>query len=215
MLLFALIARGFVRLAALSRGSPAGGVGWRFGLASLERHALTSMVQIVALALGFMALLLLTVIRNDLMLAWQRAVPADAPNRFVVNIQPEQLGDVRRFFADHVLQTEFSPMIRGRLIRVNGVDTKPDGFVDERARRLIEREFNLSYRPDLPSGNALTAGRWFASDENGRGLASVEVGLAKTLGLKVGDRLEFVVAGEKVEIQVLNLRKLNWDSDAL
>ena len=217
MLVFALVARGTIRLAALVRGSARsrtgqGGIGWRYGLASLERRSAASVVQIVALALGFMALLLLTVTRNDLLDAWQKAIPPEAPNRFVVNIQPDQLDDVRRSFSSKGVNAEFAPMVRGRLSRVNGVEISPASYEDDRAKRLIDREFNLSYRMDLPKGNAMTAGRWFAASERDKGLASVEDGLAKTLGLKVGDTLEFVVAGEKVEMQVLGLRKLNWDS---
>ena len=217
MLAFALLARLAIRLAALGRGGARsrrgqGGIGWRYGLASLERRSAASVVQIVALALGFMALLLLTVIRNDLLDAWQRAIPHDAPNRFVVNIQPDQLEGVRRQFAEYELEAEFSPMVRGRLAKVNGVEVSPENYEDDRARRLVEREFNLSYRMDLPNGNTVTAGRWFSGAEANQGLASVEDGLAKTLGLKLGDRLEFAVAGEKVEMQVLGLRKLNWDS---
>ena len=217
LLLFALIARAAIRVAALARGgarSPSGqgGVGWRYGLASLERRSLASVVQIVALSLGLMALLLLTVTRNDLLDAWQRAIPPEAPNRFVVNIQPDQLDGVRRAFADDQVAAEFAPMVRARLARVNGTEISPASFADERAKRLIDREFNLSYRTDLPQGNATTAGRWFSAADAGQGVASVEDGLAKTLGLKVGDRLEFVVAGETVKMQVLGLRKLNWDS---
>ncbi len=213
LLLFAVAARAFVYLVARWRGRASGrGAGWRFGLASLERHALASVAQIVALALGFMAMLLLTVTRNDLMTAWQRAIPADAPNRFVVNIQPEQLVEVRRFFADNGLTPEFSPMIRARLVKVNGVETRPGNYEDERARRLVEREFNLSYRADLPAGNAVTAGRWFTPNEVTQNVASVEEGLAKTLRLAPGDRLEFQIAGEKADVTVVGLRKLNWDS---
>ena len=220
LLLFALIARAAIRVAALARGgarSPSGqgGVGWRYGLASLERRSLASVVQIVALSLGFMALLLLTVTRNDLLDAWQRAIPTDAPNRFVVNIQPDQLDGVRRSFADNQVAADFAPMVRARLASVNGAEIGPASFEDERAKRLIDREFNLSYRMDLPQGNAITAGRWFSAADAGpgaAGVASVEDGLAKTLGLKVGDRLEFVIAGESVKMQVLGLRKLNWDS---
>jgi putative ABC transport system permease protein len=214
MLVFALIARASIALAALARGGARSrtGIGWRYGLASLERRSAASVVQIVALALGLMALLLLTVTRNDLLDAWQRAIPHDAPNRFVVNIQPDQLNDVRRVFADGHVAAEFAPMVRARLARVNGQEIGPANFADERAKRLIDREFNLSYRMDLPQGNSTTAGRWFSAAEAGQGVASVEDGLAKTLGLKVGDRLEFVVAGETVKMQVLGLRKLNWDS---
>ncbi|MEO8411144.1 MAG: ABC transporter permease, partial [Propionivibrio sp.] len=165
MAFFALVARLAIRLAALARGSARsrsgqGGIGWRYGLASLERRAGASVAQIVALALGFMALILLTVTRSDLLDAWQRAIPADAPNRFVINIQPNQLADVRALFAGDGVSAEFAPMVRGRLERVNGQDLAPKDFEDQRAQRLIEREFNLSYRQDLPPGNTLTAGRW-------------------------------------------------------
>lgn len=218
MLLFALVARVAIRIAALLRGGArsetgqGGSVGWRYGLASLERRNAASVVQIVALALAFMALLLLTVTRNDLLDAWHRALPAEAPNRFVVNIQPDQLESVQRTFADEHLSAEFAPMVRGRLARVNGVEVGPSSYEDERAKRLIDREFNLSYRMDLPEGNAVTAGRWFSAADAGHGAASVEVGLAATLGLKPGDQLEFVIGGEPVAMQVVGLRKLNWDS---
>ena len=214
LVVFALVARTAIRVAALVRGRARSrrGIGWRYGLASLERRSLASVVQIVALSLGLMALLLLTVTRNDLLDAWQRAIPRDAPNRFVINIQPDQLDGVRRAFAENKLDAEFAPMVRARLARVNDRDIGPGDFDDDRAKRLIDREFNLSYRMDLPPGNATTAGRWFSAADAGQSVASVEDGLAKTLGLKVGDRLEFVIAGETVKMQIVGLRKLNWDS---
>ena len=186
--------------------------GWRYGIASLQRHRTASIVQIVALSLGFMALLLLTVTRNELLDAWQKAIPPEAPNRFVVNIQPDQREAVRQFFARDGLEPEFSPMVRGRLLKVNGAPVGPERYEDDRAKRLVEREFNLSYRVDLPAGNTVTAGRWFAAEDSVKGGASVEDGLAKSLGLQIGDQLEFSVAGESVKMQVVGLRKLNWDS---
>jgi len=220
MLLFALAARIAIRLAAALRGSgravSGAGIGWRYGLASLERRASASVVQIVALALGFMALLLLTSIRGDLLDAWRRAVPADAPNRFVVNIQPEQVGRVQTALLAQGVSTELAPMVRGRLMRINGVEVGAANYTDERAQRLIEREFNLSMRPDLPEGNSLGAGRWFVPDElSGKAAdaaASVEEGLARTLGLAVGDRIEFVIAGERIGMKIVGLRKVNWDT---
>jgi len=203
---------GFWRPAATGKAGNGGRFGWRYGIASLQRHTAASIIQIVALSLGFMALLLLTVTRNELLDAWQRAIPANAPNRFVVNIQPDQRDAVRRFFAAESLDPEFSPMVRGRLSKVNGAAVDAAHYEDDRAKRLVEREFNLSYRHDLPAGNSITSGRWFAPAESAKGVASVEEGLAKTLGLKVGDRLEFSVAGDAVEMQVVGLRKLNWDS---
>jgi putative ABC transport system permease protein len=214
LVIFAVFARLVIFLAAGLRSGVRTtiGFGWRYGLASLERRSSASVVQIVALAIGFMALLLLTVTRSDLLDAWQRATPPDAPNRFVVNIQPEQLGAVRRAFADAGLTPELAPMVRGRLTRVNGVEVSAANYEDDRAKRLVDREFNLSWRSDLPYGNKTTAGRWFSPLDAGRGVASVEDGLAKTLGLSVGDKIEFTIAGEKVAMDVVGLRKLDWDT---
>jgi putative ABC transport system permease protein len=208
---FWLIAR--LIIAAIARLRGGAGFGWRQGLASLTRHASSSAVQIVALAIGLMAMLLLTVIRAELLDAWQQSVPADAPNRFVINIQPDQRQPVADMLRASGIEAELLPMIRARLVKIAGKEVSPASFPDdERAQRLIEREFNLSWRGDLPAGNRVTAGRWFAPDEAGQGLASVEEGLAKTLGIQLGDELVFMVAGVEKRVKTSSLRKLSWDS---
>lgn len=208
---FVAVARVAVWLAGRVRR--AGSFGWRQGLANLERHAWASTLQIAALALGLMAMLLLTVIRGELLAAWQKATPADAPNRFIINIQPDQVGPVGDYLKAAGVSAELAPMVRGRLTAIAGRPVKADNYPeDDRAQRLVEREFNLSWRTDLPPGNRLTAGRWFPEGAQGQALASVEDGLAKTLGIKVGDSLTFAIAGAEVRVTVSSLRKLDWDS---
>ncbi len=183
---------------------------WRFAVTALQRRPGATVVQIVALSLGLMALLLLTVVRGDLVNAWRQATPADAPNQFVINIQPDQTQRVsRELVANGVIDPTLYPMIRGRLIEVNGKPTGGDEYVDDRAKRLVEREFNLSTMTGLPPQNQVVAGRWF---DNSKPEASVEEGLAKTLGLKLGDVLKFDIAGQVVEAPVTSLRKLDWGS---
>lgn len=185
--------------------------GWRIGLANVKRRAGASLVQVVALALGLTALLLLTLARDDLLAAWRSRVPPDAPNRFVINIQPEQRAALAEFFAARGLASpELEPMVRGRLLQVNGRDVGPRDFSDERAQRLVEREFNLSERADLPPGNLVVAGRWHAASDGVE--FSVEQGLAKTLRLHVGDTLVFGIAGQPLKGRITSLRKLDWDS---
>lgn len=210
-LVFTVLARALVRLAGLVRGG--GYFGWRQGLANLERHAWASSIQVVALALGLLAMLLLTVTRTELMAAWQRASPPDAPNRFIINIQPDQLVALRDYFKAAGLAAEPVPMIRGRLLSIAGRTVNATSFPeDERAQRLVEREFNLSWRAEFPPGNRTTSGRWFTPEESGQGLASVDEGLAKTLGIAVGDTLEFSIAADKIPLRVVGLRKIDWDS---
>ena len=170
------------------------------------RYTLTN----YALALGLMALLLLTVVRGDLVNAWRMSTPPDAPNRFVINIQPDQKGEIeQRMVRTGINNPLLYPMVRGRLIQINDVPITGSTYVDEHARRLVEREFNLSTMRTVPPQNRIVAGRWY---DDSKPEASVEEGLAKTLNLKLGDRLRFDVAGQTVDATVTSLRKLEWGS---
>ncbi len=192
---------------------PQRGVTWRFGLANLRRRPLASSLQIGALALGLMALLLLTVVRGDLMQNWRASLPPDAPNTFVINVLPDQVDGVRAAMkAATGTETVLYPMIRGRLTAVNGRQLDTTQYADTRARRLAEREFNLSFASSLPTTNRVVAGRWF---DGATGIAagiSMEEGIAESLKLKLGDMLTWDIAGMSVTAEITSLRKVDWDS---
>ncbi|MDN3919751.1 ABC transporter permease [Roseateles violae] len=169
-----------------------------------------AVVQVASLAIGLLALALLVLLRTDLIAGWRQATPAHAPDRFVINIQPDQGEAFRaRLQAAGVKGYDWYPMIRGRLMAINDRAILPAQFTDERAQRLVEREFNLSHSAALPAHNKLAGGAWTADDAQG---LSVEEGLAETLGLKLGDRLRFDVAGSAVEARITSLRKVDWAS---
>lgn len=214
VLLYGGIGWGLLRLlrgASRQRRGPMPGLGWRYGVANLHRHWRGTLVQVVALGLGLTALLLLTVARGDLMAAWQTRLPADAPNRFVINIQPDQRQAVADYFQARGLpKPTLEPMVRGRLVAVNGQTITADSYGDDKARRLVEREFNLSWSGALPAGNGISGGRWHGDSRDPQ--FSVEQGLAETLGLKLGDVLAYDIGGNRLEAAVTSLRKLDWDS---
>jgi len=197
----------------LARRLPAGGrVGWRHGVASLARRPWLAVIQIVALSVGLMALLTLTVVRADLIGAWQRSIPPDAPNRFVINIQPPQRDGVADQLAQSGLTAPvLSPMVRARLTEINGTAVQPSRYESEQAKRLAEREFNLSWSDALPAGNRLSGGAWWPA-KRAKPQFSVEKGLAKTLGIKLGDVLTFDIGGTPYEARVTSLREVAWDS---
>ena len=189
---------------------PPGWPAWRFAQTSLKRRPAATILQIVALSLGLMALLLLTVVRQDLVAAWRQSSPPDAPNHFIINIQPDQREAVAQELTKNgIADVGLDPMIRGRLLQVDGRNISSATYTEERAQRLFEREFNLSTLTDLPAHNSITEGRWF---DNAQPEASVEQGLAKTLGLKLGDLLRFDVGGQTVDVKITSLRKLDWGS---
>jgi putative ABC transport system permease protein len=199
-------------LIALLKRLPQRGVTWRFGLANLRRRPLASSLQVGALALGLMALLLLTVVRGDLLSNWRASLPPDAPNHFLVNVLPDQVEGVRAALrAVTGTDTRLYPMVRGRIVAVNGEPFDTTKF-EMRARRLAEREFNLSWAAELPKTNRVTAGRWFdGATGPGAGL-SMEEGIAESLHLKLGDALTWDLAGATVTAKITSLRKVEWDS---
>ena len=189
---------------------PPGWPAWRFAQTSLKRRPAATVLQIVALSLGLMALLLLTVIRQDLVAAWRQSSPPDAPNHFIINIQPDQREAVAQELSRNgIADVSLAPMIRGRLLQVDGRNISSATYTEERAQRLVEREFNLSTLMALPAHNTITEGRWF---DDAQPEASVEQGLAKTLGLKLGDLLRFDVGGQSIDVKITSLRKLDWGS---
>ena len=182
----------------------------RFALKTQARRAGFAVMQITALGIALMALLMILLLRQDLLAAWQGSIPLDAPNRFMINVQEEQKQAIAKSLsAAGVSQPSFYPMVRARLIEVNGKLVSPDDYAQENARRLVDREFNLSYTDRLPEGNRVTSGQWIAGDAP---QISLEAGIAKTLNLKLGDLMTFEVAGEKIVAPITSLRKLDWGS---
>lgn len=202
-----LLIRGLTRLRSRV------GVAWRFGLANIARRGGGSAVQVVALGLGIMVLLVLALVRQDLLASWQATLPADAPNRFLINIQPDEVMGVQAYLDDRGLSSRrLLPMVRGRLVAINDRPVRADDYREQRARNLIEREFNLSWTDTLQDDNRLVAGRWWTPDEHGQPLISVEQGLAETLGIALGDVLRFRIAGQELAARVASLRTVEWDS---
>lgn len=199
-----------INFAAKLRGAASGS--WRYGIANMKRHAGGSLVQIMALGLGLMAMLLLTLVRTDLISGWQNSIKPDMPNRFVINIQSDQLAQVKSYFASRNMSTpDLYPMVRGRLVEINDKAIAPANFKDERARRTSEREFNLSWAANMQADNKVIAGKFWAPDTKEKQF-SVEEGIAKTLGINVGDTLTYDIAGSRFTAKVTSLRKVEWDS---
>jgi putative ABC transport system permease protein len=210
VLLFAAASYAAVRLLRASVNEATAPRALVMATRQLSARPAYAVVQISALAVGLLALVLLVLLRTDLISSWRNATPPDAPNRFVINVQPEQGEAFQQALRQAGVQRyDWYPMIRGRLVRINGQSVNPEDFTSDRAQRLVDREFNLSNTATLPDHNPVSAGRWVDNEPDA---LSVEDGLAEELGLKLGDRLSFDIAGQITEGRITSLRKVDWGS---
>ena len=211
--LIILAAAAYLLILLLNRLRARVGVAWRFGLANISRRPASSVIQIVAFGLGIMVLLLLSTVRSDLLDNWQRSLPPDAPNYFVINVQPDQVENITAYFKMMgVSNTKLYPMVRARLVEINGLKVSTSDYENERAKRFVTREFNLSWAEEMQPDNKVVAGRWWQRKDFGRPLMSFETQLAQTLKINVNDVLSFDINGSLIDFTISNLRSVDWDT---
>jgi len=211
LLLLSLAAAGLIRL--LERLRKQVGVAWRFGLSNIARRQSDSVIQIVAFGLGIMVLLLLSTVRNDLLDGWQQSLPDDAPNHFLINVQADQVRGIQAFFNEQdVQQPTLHAMVRARLTHINGRRVSSDDYTGDRAKHMITREFNLSPASQPQVDNVIVSGDWWRQADHGRALMSLEDKLAKTLDIKLNDRVSFELNGREKEFTISNLRQVDWQT---
>jgi putative ABC transport system permease protein len=212
-ILILLIVSARLMIKGLARLRSRAGIAWRFGLANIARRPEESVLQIVALGVGLLVLLVLTFLRTDLLSNWQTQLSAEAPNFFLLNVQPDEVDAVKRHLAQHELSPPaLYPMVRGRLRQINGEHLSPEQYSDPRAKRLATRDFNLSWSDQLQTGNQVLQGHWWSESEHDIPAFSVEAGLAETLGIRLEHTLTFDIAGQSIEGPVKSLRSVAWDT---
>ncbi len=190
------------------------GYGWRLGLHAMTQRKNDTALQLTACGLGLMVLLLFALIRTDLLNQWQTSLPQDAPNHFLINVQPGQQEQVYAIFDKYgAVRPDLYPAVRARLIAVNGEDATSadvDGDLNSSADRRPARSINLSFSQEPIAHSPVVSGEWWT--ESDKGVVSLEQDFAKRIGAKIGDTVRFNIAGFELEAKVMNLRKVEWDS---
>jgi len=206
-----VLGRGLV--AVMGRSRDGVGIAWRYGLANVARRGRDSAVQVVAFGLGLTVLLLLTFVRTDLLAGWQQTLDEDAPNNFLINIQPQERASIAAIFESSGIEAPaFVPLVRARMSTINGEDVKTRQYPEEDGEWMANREANLSWAGELSASNEIVAGEWWPRDYDGPPLVSVEEEAAEELGVEIGDTLTFLIAGREIETRIASFRRINWDS---
>ncbi len=184
-----------------------------YGIANITRHYQSSLTLLIAFGLTIMVLLLATIVKTDLLSAWFNQIPPKAPNYFAINISPQQKSEFRQYLIKHqVTPRRIYPVIRGRLIALNGKSIRQAVPVNARHDNVLNRAINLTYMSEFPPDNTLVAGKWWHSSDNGLAKVSLSSRLANRLNIKLNDTISLMIASETIKAQVVSLRKIDWNS---
>jgi putative ABC transport system permease protein len=209
---FVLYLAGRLLVVALQRLRGGVGVAWRYGIANVARRGRESSVQVVAFGIGLMVLLLLTSVRTELMSEWQATLPADAPNQFLINIQPDEREALGAMLRDAgVPEPPFTPLVRARMSHINGKPVDDYPAATPRGRDELDDETNLTWSATLPPGNEVVSGRWWQEGAEVPEI-SLEEELRAAIGLKLGDEITYAIGGDSLTMRLTSTRSVQWES---
>ncbi len=215
--LLAAIALLFVLAHGLSwaarRAPPLRGTARRMALASLHRPGNLVASFVVSLGIGLALIVALALVDSNINQELKRTIAEDAPSFFFVDIQRDQLA---RFEATAravpgVRKIQNVPMLRGRIVRINGV--APDAAsLPHNVAWVLRGDRGITYSATVPANSRLTTGTWWSADYDGPPLVSLTEDIAAGLNVTLGDTLTVNVLGRPVVAKIANLRTVNWGS---
>ncbi|MCK5905701.1 MAG: FtsX-like permease family protein, partial [Gammaproteobacteria bacterium] len=183
---------------------------WRFGLQGLVRNPKASVSQILAFSITLLAMILSYTVRTDLLDDWQNQLPDNAPNHFVRNVFPEKVNSFKQQLKQqNIINVDLHPVVRGRLVKINDVAVQQIVSKDSQGERATHRDLSLTWAEELPKDNKTISGQW---DSQQKGGVSIEEKLAKSLKIKMGDKLTFTLGSQQLDATVSHIRKVQWDT---
>jgi len=199
-----LIARRFPRLRSTML---------RLAIANIHRPGALTISVVLSLGLGLALLVTVIEIDGNLRRQFMAALPDKAPAFFFLDIQANDAERFDAFIRERAprARLERVPMLRGRIVSVNGVaaeDLKPP----QTAAWVLQSDRGITYTDQVPAGSRVTQGDWWSPDYQGPPLVSFEQKVAEGLALKIGDPIVVNVLGRNITARLANMRTLDWQS---
>lgn len=185
----------------------------RMALANSHRPGALTPSLVLSLGLGVALLSALAFIDVSLTRQLTQSLPQKAPSFFFLDIPNADSARFDAFLHEERpgAALERVPMMRGRIVSVNGVRAE-DVKATEQAAWILEGDRGITYQRDLPEGSKLTQGEWWPPDYVGEPLVSFDAPIAAGIGLKIGDTITVNVLGRNITARVANLRQVEWRS---
>lgn len=187
------------------------GSGLTLALSNLQRRLAANAVHMAVFSISLMLLVIVLGVQNNLFAQWQQQLPEKTPNFFLVNIQSHELDGIQNWLHQEQIDSEaLYPMVRGRLVEINGERVRDRVSKEDMKRAGADRELNLSWSDVVPPDNVISQGEWWSDSNRDQGV-SVEAKLAERMGIKLGDQLTFMIEAQSLTATVSSLREVDWD----
>jgi putative ABC transport system permease protein len=187
----------------------------RHAVLHVGRRGNQTRVILLAVGLGAFFILGVRTLQANLLRDFSVQVGADAPDMFLIDVQPAQrdqvaaLLDAQNGAAPAPL---LIPVLRARVVGVEGRELNLESFEQVRGRGGLAREFTVTYRPHLEGNEEVIAGRWWDATPSAEPEVSIEEGFLERQRIQVGDRMRFDVLGRVVTARVASIRRVNWEN---
>jgi putative ABC transport system permease protein len=199
---------------ALARRSPrVGSTALRLAIGNIHRPGALTPSVILSLGLGLTLLVTLALIDGNLRRQITDSLPEQAPNFFFVDIQPTEVDSFSKLIAETAPEGKLIrvPMLRGRIMALNGVEVQKVKVPPEGAW-VLRGDRGITYAKNIPENATLNAGEWWPADYSGEPLVSFSAEEAGQLGLTIGDTVTVNVLGRNITARIANLREVQWES---
>lgn len=209
--LFALIASAILRL--MKGMAKSNNAAVNFSLRQLDANKGITLLHLLAFSITIFVIALIILVRSELLAKWQQSLGENIPNHFMVNVKPVEVEELNTFFKQKDL--EFSglyPMIRGRIVGINGEDVKTAVSEQGQQHNSLRRELNITWSQELPIGNKVVTGDWQWQESAPYAEISIEERTAEALNLKLGDTLDFTIGSEPWSAKITSVRSIDWQT---
>ena len=193
----------------------------KFKIGSLLEIARKSLIRpdtfaksiVISFSIGLALLITLNIIEESLEHKIANTINKQAPNYFLIDIQPNQINQVKALTAEFIGEDSLNaqPMLRGRVTAINNIKVE-NLKINKDVNWVLKRDRAFSWSNKIPKNVKIISGEWWPNDYTGPLLLSIGDKVAKGLNVKIGDKIQFNILGRNFEAEIFNTREIIWQN---
>jgi putative ABC transport system permease protein len=191
----------------------------RHAVLQLSRPGSQARIVLLAVGLGSFFIVGVRSLQQNLIDEISVNVSTESPDMFLLDIQQDQVNGVRDLLNKYKrpgTDVRLIPVLRARVVGVEGQEISLENYEDVRGRGSLAREYTVTYRPHLERNERVVAGEWWddaAGDTGGQGFSpavSIEESIRERFHINPGDIMRFDVMGRTISARVASVRHVEW-----